>query len=57
METTELISSANQLTGFYIRRALVVKGLNGAKRAPNLQYERNKSLGSKLLTFFRTISK
>ena len=33
IETSELIFSANQLTGFYMRGTLVVKGLNQSKLA------------------------
>ena len=32
IETSQLICSANQLTGFYMMRTLVVKGLNLMKR-------------------------
>ena len=33
IETSELIFSANQLTSFYMRGTLVVKGLNQSKLA------------------------
>ena len=39
IETNQVISSANQLTGLYMRGALVVKGLRLQKRRHNEVYD------------------